>query len=515
MWSADGQGTLMGVGSQSDGSATALPSTTSQGRQQLQRRRPSIEIPAAKPAMQRLLDALMVERSLFGHGTAAEIDQQLGRSEGYLGRVLRGEIGLQVDMLFRIFEVLEVDPYAFFATVVGIGIDPASRLRRLRRQLVPFKEEPALLLADDVWKRLRRLQRQKKSPPSKPAPASSAAASSAVASNKAASTEDAIPTWLDELIALDELRFSDPATACEATAALLHRAVQHVETHPRGPAPRLALVRGLAIAASVERSRDAPRRAARLLLAALGLCHERESILYGELLERTCYQLSDHDDHEVAAELARQASELYLSLDYLHGVGRALVGRATVAFRLGQVERSLNLFGAALRYLEPSAWQSRFAAYQGKGLCHLRLQQIDAARRAVCQAAGQHVTRQGLPWWRLLWLQAEVAYAQGELVEAEQLCRQCVDVFQADGHPLDAAQLSILLCKVLLAAGRSPELRRVAANSMALLRPLKPYGKACTILQDLTRRALTSELTATWLDGAGQRLDREPRRVAR
>ncbi len=457
---------------------------------------------SAEVLNRRLLDLLIEERALHGHGSAAEIDAKVGRTEGYLGRVLRGEIGLQTEMLFRVLNVLEVDPSAFFAAVVGLRFDPRICLHRLRRSLANVAESPSIALADNLWQRLQQLAKQQPHPSGETSPEE---------------------PWLDDLSTVDEQRFSDPATASQPMVALLRRALRQAEAAPQVATARHALARALGVAASIERLHAVPRRAARLLDAAFALLEDTAagttSLLYAELLERACYQLADPSDDAPgddtsAVELALQATEIHLRRGHLAGVGRCLVVRAVVAYRRGQCNASLDLYRAALRYLPPSAWQNRFAAWQGRGLCHLQLGDLAAAEACAQRAADVHLTGEGLHWWRLRWLQAEIAYRRGDLERAERWYRRCQGAFDDADQPRDVAQLAMHLTKVLLAAHKMPQVRQVAAGCMALLKPLQQHKEIRALLEELARRALTSELTLPWLEKAAQTLDRTPDRRA-
>lgn len=58
------------------------------------------------------------------------VAKRLGVSAGQLSRVLRGRRPIHVELVFRIFEVLNVEPWAFFGVVYRVGADRA-RLERL------------------------------------------------------------------------------------------------------------------------------------------------------------------------------------------------------------------------------------------------------------------------------------------------------------------------------------------------------------------------------------------------
>ena len=435
----------------------------------------------------RVLKVLAQERALHGHGSAAEIDQRIGRSEGYLGRVLRGEIGLQTEMLFRIFDVLEVDPAAFFATVVGLRIRPEMYLDRMARTLVERTEPPFIPLAEDFRPRLDKLlARKRRDIPSGDAPA--------------------IP-WLEALGEIDERRFSDPTSTRQAMSDVLTSALEDVEGSVHDRTLRQALARGLGIASSIERIEGRALHAVGYLQAAFALLEGSRTSLYAEMLERACYQIGDQGDYKTAVEMARQATEIYTRQGNLAGVGRSLVDRAVMVYKIGTPEETLHLYRGGLRYLPPTAWQNRFAAWQGMGMCHLNLEQVVDADHCARQAAAEHATRRGLNWWRLVWLQAEAAYRLGELERSEELYRQIKDAFEEAGHPLDVALLSLQMARVLLSASKMRDMQRLAASSMSLLRPLRRDKLACAALHEFTRLTLTGELTIRWIEQASRRLE--------
>ncbi len=435
----------------------------------------------------RVLERLAQERALHRHGSAAEIDQRIGRSEGYLGRVLRGEIGLQTEMLFRILDVLNIDPSGFFSAVVGLRIRPELALDRLDRLLMERTESPFIPVPADFRARLDALVAKK---------------------HRGVEVDEPPPPWIDELNEIDQQRFSDPASTRRKMAHLLVLALEQEEAADATSATRLALVRALGITSSIERVEGRPRHAVGYLIAAFALWDEADSLLYAELLERACYQVGDQADYDTGLELAFQATEIYVRHGNLVGVGRSLVDRAVMVYKIGTPQETLDLYQAGLRYLPPSAWQNRFAAWQGMGMCHLNLDQVAEADTCARQAAEAHATRSGLNWWRVVWLQAEVAYRLGELERAETLYGQIKDAFEEAGHPLDVALLSLQMARVLLSARKMRQMQRLAASSMSLLRPLRRDKLVCAALHEFTRLTLTGELSIRWIEQASRRIEK-------
>lgn len=437
----------------------------------------------------RMLDLLAQERALHGHGSAAEIDQSLGRSEGYLGRVIRGEIGLQTEMLFRILETLGIDASAFFKGVVGLRARPEKSLARLARSLTERTESPFVELPEDFQSRLQGLK-----------------------GKDPGQLEDAednvgLSAALSALDDIDEMRFSDPQGIRASMADVLVELLDRTEA-AAGALPWLrGLAKALGVVASIERVEGRARHAVEHLGSAFALVADRSPSLYAELLQRACYQMGDQEDFETALELALQATEIYVRLGDLQGVGRSLVDRAVMVYKVGSAEETLDLYRAGLRYLPKSAWQNRFAALQGMGMCHLNLEQVRQADDCAGRAAEAHRHRFGLNWWRLVWLRAEIAYRLGELRRAEDLYRQVMEAFTESGQAMDVALLSLQMARVLLSAGKMREMQRLAASSMALLRPLRHHRIACAALHEFTRLALTGELSVRWIETASSRLE--------
>ncbi len=113
----------------------------------------------------RLIRLLARERALHGHGFAADIDRRLGKSEGNLGRVLRGEIGLQTEMMFRVLDALEIDAAAFFATLTGTQRDPLRCLDRLARCLKKTSGAPFIPLPQTFQQQLDAWLEGQETPP--------------------------------------------------------------------------------------------------------------------------------------------------------------------------------------------------------------------------------------------------------------------------------------------------------------------------------------------------------------
>lgn len=441
-----------------------------------------------KELNRRLIRLLAHERALHGHGSAAAIDQRIGKSEGYLGRVLRGEIGLQSEMMFRVMDVLEIDPAAFFATLTGLKRDPDRCLDHLARGLMGKNETPFIPFPEDFQRQLDVVL-----------------AEPMVKSTKGHPAVDP-SIWAERLRDLDAQRFVDPEAARDRMVQWLPEILQAVTQEADSNLANV-LTRALGIAASIERVAGRPRHAVRYLRAALSLESRHSSPHYAELLQRACYQIGDQGDYATALDMALQATDIYLQAGDLHGVGRSLVDRAVMAFKVETPQATLDLYRAGLRYLPQGAWQNRFAALQGMGMTHLNLDQVGEAERCASLAARAHRTERGLNWWRLVWLQAEIAYRRRDLARAAQLYEQVKGAFEVCGHALDSALLSLQMARVLVASGRLQDMQHLAARTMSLLKPLRRQPVACAVLNEFARLALTGELSVQWIERMSARLE--------
>ena len=330
---------------------------------------------------------------------AAEIDQRLGRAEGYLGRVLRGEVRLSVEMLFSILEVLGSDPADFFARVAGARqVDPEPLLLRIERQGSPATDlllERVEALLGETFEGLE---------------------------NDTAELKE----WLTEI---DDLRLVDPKQAAKQARECLYDVLALCESAPTLPHAKI-LCNALGVSASIERVRAHYPPAALRLRLALRLARRynfRPS--YAKLLQRTCYLVGDQTDYETALELAKQANDLYVVLCDKKRIGQTLVDRAIMLYPQGKYEDAIEAYSSSLEFLPKESWQNRTAALQGIAASQLILGDLQSAWSFADQAIQAQKVRTGQSWWRLIWLQGEIALKRNLLVEAESAFSQVHDAF--------------------------------------------------------------------------------------
>ena len=391
--------------------------------------------------------------------------------------------------MFRVLDALELDEAAFFAMLAGTRRDPLRCLDRLARGLKKTTQPPFIPFPKIFQQQIDGFLEGQ-----------------AEASRPKRPQALELPPWPARLQDLDRLRFVAPEAARDRIVFWLPEILQGSTPEAE---PNLAplLPKALGVAASIERVAGRARHAAHYLRIALRLETEHWSPRYGDLLVRACHQLGDQADYETAFDIAQQAMDIYLQAGDLHGVGQALVHRAVMAFKMKTPPLALNLYRAALHYLSDMDWQNRFAALQGSGMVHFSLGQVAEAERYAELAAKTHRTQSGLNWWRLVWLQAEIAYQQHDLDRSNQLFSQTQEAFEARGNTLDSALLFLKRARVSVAGGKLQESQQLAAQSMVLLRPLRFRPRAHAVMNDFARCALMGELTLQRIEHLCARLE--------
>ncbi|MEM1179755.1 MAG: hypothetical protein AAGM22_15520, partial [Acidobacteriota bacterium] len=84
----------------------------------------------AADAHDRLRGALRAELNRH-YGRIGEIEQGLGRAEGYLSKYCRGELSIPVDVFLKSLELLDIEPGPFFAGSLGAPPDASFYLAQV------------------------------------------------------------------------------------------------------------------------------------------------------------------------------------------------------------------------------------------------------------------------------------------------------------------------------------------------------------------------------------------------
>lgn len=456
--------------------------------------RSSKTCPPSHPLQRRLLAQLQLERRAHGHGRAAELDQRIGKSEGYIGRVLRGEIGLQTEQLFKMLDVFGVEPATFFAAVVGADFSPRQYLRHWARTLERTSGGPALFISNERQAALNSLLQ--------PTRRGGRAPETGTRRNPALSCTGRDAEVHAAVRRIADLKFSAEGDALSPAAELL--ATTH-DAYRAGRVSGNALARVLELAASVERSLGHAGTAMRFLRTALEVV-ERSSDAEIRLWVEAVAHLAPRGQRVAAELMIDVAQRRAIQRGTRHLLGKTLRARADVALANQLPVEALESYRASFRYLRPEAWQEHFLANQGAARCHLADGALFRAGRNLARAEALHPTRRGPHWATLQWVKAD--WARANIPEDLELAADLYDAallsLDAQRHPLDGVAIHLQRAKVLLALGAMDRLRCNAASALQLTGRLKTTSTPHGLLLRFATLAMTGELTQAWLDHAVQ-----------
>lgn len=465
---------------------------------------------------ERILHQLAIERSLHGHGSAVVIDHRMGKSAGYVRRLLKGEIGLQVDVLGRLLDVLEVDAADFFTHAVGTQLVPTRVLRRIERRHAPGLGSPLL---DRVT--LGRIERWVAG---RPTIASAAAPAGTPRLGADPGAGEELARWEAQLFSTPE----DGARQIARQFVKLWEAACKDSTVSANGCRELA--RWLGLVGSAERLGGSFHGAARCLRLALGLlagCDAAgDPAAEAETLDRSAGLLAAVGEPEVAEQMLHRAVEgavLGGSPKVVAGLlGRLLVRRGMLALRRRAFGDARTSFEAASAYLAdlgpettPQAWPWRFSAARGRaralaeGAASAPGMSWRPVEHVLTEARQHHRSQQGPGWWSLLQLEGRVALGQGDLDGAERALRAAATGFGRGHRPLDEILARLDLAVVLWQAGRHGALRRELARSLGWMDQLRHTPGAQDALRALARATLTGEVGPRLLRRARQAIEDE------
>lgn len=482
----------------------------------------------------RILSLLAAERSLYGHGSAAVIDHRLGKSKGYVRRLLRGEIGLQVEMLDRLLEVLEVDPVDFLTRAVGTRLVPTRLLRRLERQHAAGRGRPLL---DRVM--LTRLERWvAQLPPTPP-------------DHELSTPRPRRPTTAaaHELARLEERLFCEPESGAEAIGRRFVECWMVVHRQARVPAgDRLLLARWLGLVGSAQRLREDFHGAAVCLRLALDLLTAPPTTgspaAKVEVLQRLASLLVCQGDLAVAELLLHQAMECAVlgssvSVSPALGMvcspllGRLLVQGGGLALRRGEPRRARQVLTAGLAHLGTEggvACPWGFTAELGRVRALLqesvaepvvdwrpiehaleRARQSSPFRRGADHPYTGHrsADEQGPGRWSLHRLEGLVAWRRRDWATAEKALRVAAVGWRQEGWQVDEMLTHLDLAEVLWRTARFEGLRRHLGRCFDWIEPLRHAPASLEALRNLTRATLTGDVEPVLLSRVRLAIERE------
>ncbi len=423
--------------------------------------------------VKRVFATLDSELKARPRGTKSLTEKAVGVREGYL-RKMRSKGRISLNQIAAFLEVLEIDPDVFFRSAF-----PASSAEpALAGPLMRFSKQAAAMNGRFEKRAAVRHAR------------AMIAEAGPVDGTKVYSRHD------DAIKAIDSLRYADAARAAKFAEQALAKAKQ----------PVLA-ARLLSAWASALRLLERLDEAMVIHGYAIQLaCRLHCRRLTAELAERGVGLLSDRGDYAFGIEFADYALALYAELQVSDGVGRSLVRRGVVLGQMGQLTESIASYAAALKHLAQDNAPFLCAAHQGLGVVQLRVGLLSEADRSLKQALHHAPEADSYFCGRVAWLRARIAFARGQLDQAEQYFDEALASI-SERSPIDTVLVSAERVRLLLKMGRIAEARGFARDMTKLLLPIDNRPAARAALTDLIRAGMQGDaLSVALVDRAIQAL---------
>ena len=403
----------------------------------------------------------------------SDIEDRLGISEGYFGKLCRGEYNFKLSLFFRAIEVLGLDPRAFLSRALELRPEPEDYLRQL--------EEP-----DDGDRALPRMARatselEVAEPP--PALPRATATAEDVAAVAACSRKDQLRrlsvigkyrnhaftrAFLEHL---DSLRYDDAELAARLATRV---AVQLIPALPGPQEGRLSLqCLALGVFASARRLKGEFATAARALRLALELSRRaglRED--RGNLLLRASYVLKYFGHFHRAQGFLEEALAIFFQLGAPADMGRVMVVHGMMSCYLGEFEAAVLDLEQALEYLAGSETRlSRYhlSAYQHTAFAYEQLDRLGEAHECLERGARAFPPQHAVDAAMLQWQRGRLAARHGEYERADKLMRRAGAVIADKAFPGSEALLALDRIGVFLAQGRGQEAADLAIGVAPLL----------------------------------------------
>ncbi|MCB9377669.1 MAG: hypothetical protein H6511_02745 [Holophagales bacterium] len=226
----------------------------------------------------------------------------------------------------------------------------------------------------------------------------------------------------------------------------------------------------------------------------------------------------DQSRYREALAHARRARRIYAEIGQPHEAAKARIRIAIQLYHLGEpLEAAIRELERAIPQLrsdhEPRAY---VAAYQAMTRYLAEDGKLDEAEHRLheLRKLGEGLTNPH-DLARIEWLAAHIAALRGDYGESERLYRNVVDFWTAEGVDWDTAIATLELTGVLLAQGRTEEVRRNAEQLLPVFRNLGLAPEAIATLQLVTAAARRDALEHALLEKLVAQLRGRPPRPVR
>ncbi len=372
------------------------------------------------------------------HGAIKEFEQRIGMGHGFLTN-RKDEGDLKLSTFFSLAEFLEIPPDELISDSLDGEGEKELRLARL----APGRPLPELVAR--AYERL----------------------------NPEEEMADQV-SLVAQLEHLDELRYEDPARALAELKSLIPSL------------PSAEVLRFLGVGASCYRLLFHFGTALQCLEAARQIALLRgDRSAVGDVYQRAVYVLQSMDRGDRAMAAAQQATLIYSRLGGSAKIGESLLEQAYCHSTNHRLDKALEFYLDAHRYLDQMSPRCRVACLQGIGSMLTKLGRAKEALPYLEAAKACVPLRNPMMTGKLLWLSA-LTKASLEQPGAAQDAARAVDLLLPK-YPVDAALCSVDLAGIFLQTGQ-PHLAHATARDMIRFidrEPLRRIRAAQEGLRDL------------------------------
>ena len=456
--------------------------------------------------------ALAFERELKRHhGRKGKTEIALGYRRGHFSRLLRENKPIQVDLILKALDLLDVDPRDFFAKAYDIALNPEHLLslherpgkvdrvlRRIekaaRRLETKDPPEPPRIPPRDFWRRLEAISR------------------SGVAYQRKYLRRTKMfrqPAFLTEYLErLDALRYSKVAKAAKLAETVA------LDLIPKVPGERSELLgfmcKAVGVYGSAKRQMAEFDTAAAAIGFGLRLAGRHGlKMARAELLRRGAYVLSDNKEFERAEWLLRDSQIGFSDQKEEVEIGKTMIDRAVMLSYRHEHQRSIQLFMDGFEIVPEGdryAQRWRLSALNGITMGYRILRKLDVAERWLVQAIEDVSDPEGTHWARLSWQRGCISFERDDYEKAEKILRVSYEILHGSESPVSGALVCLDLTTTLLAQGKCEEAHSLAQQSARTLSLFSDNSFAQATFFKFIQASLNRELTTELIEQVSDEL---------
>ncbi|MEO1366652.1 MAG: hypothetical protein AAFX50_05715 [Acidobacteriota bacterium] len=474
----------------------------------------------AAAAHDRLRGALRAELNRH-YGRIGEIEQGLGRAEGYLAKYCRGELSIPVDVFLKTLELLQIDPGPFFTA--SFGAPP--KIGFYLSQVMSGEKDKGLTLLEEAAAEAALFQPDSSDWPFEPPPEPPSGTAVLVQeiqgctaieqrrrlrSTKKYRTPEFARAYVKSLLGL---AYSDPKTAWRQAEVVGTELIPQIEQcHP---GERLELIlRSMTAWAFAHRLTDAFEQAAAAVHAALEFAERfRLQRVKGELLKIGAFVLLDLGRFDECFKLLNEALVAFDDLGDDGEISKLHVQRAGHHFVIGNHASSIRLAKRALGKLSPQIPEQRvycLAAYQYISGSEEALGNLLEAEQWLVSAMEILDSSQIINYAKLVWQRARLAERRGDLVQAESSYREALRFF-VECQASECTLAALGLARLLLITNQQKEAVELARSMSHLISTSRTSQVDQGALVEFVRTAVEGELTTSVVSHLARKLDESQR----